>query len=695
MKTETIYRKVYIELKESKKSLEDLKVLKTLEGKDEKWAAMVAAYDIFFKGGYKKDILSFLENLRETELHNAVAALSYRLNSRGLGDFNPHWREHAKLSIAAAVLNAYMKVGPNKRVEVYRSRNKQYQKIEKFIGDPSIEVALKDATSGVTFSPQKPKTKVAGKAGMPARKLNSAAKKTLANANKMQHRLVNDVEIKKLYKYLLTSKEYIAVKEGKFLSKTRKYSNLERRLLIKDRLDKLKQNYKRYIKALVELKNKQESGNFPLFIETAYDYRGRVYYTSPNPLLNPQTKIGKYMWESFKPRVLNELDYKYIVFVIMSTLKRLNPNNAIAEFEKDVDKNISKFLKSANGYLEELYHKRVVQAYYDYLSGTPNATYLFTDYTNSGAIRFAAGLSKERKALRICNLLDYKSVMDPHKELTKAFNKITNLSATRDDIKKAVSQSITAGVSPKSAVKKAEQYFLEAHSEEINLTEEVYLKIVKEVYGDTGELFHLYNKIGNSFYNNEYSELNIMTRDGFPARSIAYLEGYQSKVFYISSDEEGRSFNEKLGYDNLKSMSIVRHMPLLFILNNGKYVPAVSVIKGRGDKQDVESKVKMSGALANATHADDAVAVRAKIDYVAELGGSAIFIHDNDGACGMLQEGLLRVGKQDLLDAWEQEAMLMALKSMSRDKLTAEEVASLRPDKQETKLIIGDNFMQA
>lgn len=668
---------------------------------DKRWEVNYELYRLFMETEqFDQEVDNFLDGLPEMELHNAIATLSYRLNSRGLSEYNQHWREIGKLSLSAGIMREYHK--QTGRTEVYYPRGKNseaFAKYEYFVGDASIEVAVKNSLAGITNDPAKARNRIPGKAGLKALKANSRNKETLQNGNDMQHSLATDVEFSKLYRYLLRGNEYKAIKEGKFLN-GRKVGKIERKLLISERLRMTRERYRQDIANYKMLLKNQEDTNAPFYLEMKYDYRGRVYYVNNNLLLGPQTKIGKKMWQSYKPRVLNELDYYYIAFIVMSTLERCNPDNAVALFEADIEGNIAKFLAEAGDYMEEVYHNRVVQAYKDYLSGTPNRTYLFTDYTNSGAIRFAAGLTREPIALKIANVLKSDKVSDPHAVITKAFNKIVKLpnkqKATRNDIKKAISQSITAGVSPRSAISRADEYFIGEYGVDPKITEEQYTKVLTDTYGKTGVLFHEFNKEMNSFYSNKKSELDIDTRDGFPARSIAYIKGFEAHIYYVSTAED-RTIDKKTGMANLKSMNISRDMPILYIIKDGNWTPSVSVTNRsvNGVKQAVSSVSKDKGGLANVTHADDAVAVRAKIDYLASVGGSGIFIHDNDGTCGMLQHALLEVGQNDLVDSFEKQPFLMALRSAAKGTTRTINGDRFIAGKLVSRLVPGKNFMQA
>lgn len=640
---------------------------------------------------FDKDINLFLKDLPEMELHNAIATLSYRLNSRGMQELNQHYREQGKLSLASTILYEYHKI-VHGRIDVKYNRGKtsaSYNRDTYYIGNPAITIDKKNSLAGITYEPASPKTKVKGKAGLKQVKLTARAKQTLSNGNSMQHRLCTDVNPIRLYKHMLKGNEYQATKRGEFL-KGRKVGKYERKELIKDRLLMTRLRYREDINNYKMLINAQEKWNQPIYLEMKYEYRGRVNYINNNQILGPQTKMGKKMWESYKPRTLNSIDYRYIAFVIMSTIERCNPDNAVVLFEKDIEGNIAKFKAEAGDYLEEVYHNRVVKSYYDYLDGTPNGTYLFTDYTNSGGIRFSVGLTREPKAMAVCNLLNIDSVTDVHGKLREAFNKHLGTKATRNDIKKAVSQGITAGVSPASAVKKIVDYFLNEHGLEVSISKEDYKEIIEDVYGKTGSLFHEFNLEMNSFYDNQNSELDINTRDGFPARSIAYLKGHEMKIYYVSTKEDRNKNND------LKSITLTRDMPMLYIVKDGKWIAAQSASKKfiNGSEKVVFSKAKDKGGLANTTHADDSVPVRAKIDWLASVGGSAIFIHDNDGACGMLQAGLLKVGQDDLVDSYEKQPFLMALESASKnskrtingERYTIGTKVNFRP---------GSNFMQA
>jgi len=299
-------------------------------------------------------------------------------------------------------------------------------------------------------------------------------------------------------------------------------------------------------------------------------------------------------------------------------------------------------------------------------------------YTNGGAIHFASGLTREPKAMGAVNLLDVDNVNDPHSSLKDAFNSHTGLNATRKDIKDAVSQGVTAGISPRSAVSKIKEFFLTAHKKDVEITESVYKDIVKDVYGETGALFHEFNKWGNSLLDNETSVLYFKTKDGFPSMSIAYVKSQEVQAYYVCTAHRDTP--------NLPMIKLHRNMPIRYIRDKGGFMH----VDLRGDF----AVAKQSGFLANVTHGNtDAVAIRAIASKVIELKASALLIHDNVVAVPMVQEAVMSVATEDILDNFERLPFLEAAeqaaegrKTFPRSKFVLSEATSFK---------IGANFMQA
>ena len=64
----------------------------------------------------------------------------------------------------------------------------------------------------------------------------------------------------------------------------------------------------------------------PIYLSVFYDYRGRKNYDVPLQILNPQSKIGKMMYEAFHARTLELLDYETFCFAVASTIGRSTPS---------------------------------------------------------------------------------------------------------------------------------------------------------------------------------------------------------------------------------------------------------------------------------------------------------------------------------------------------------------------------------
>ena len=461
-------------------------------------------------------------------------------------------------------------------------------------------------------------------------------------------------------------------------------SDLVKTTKIEERLEDTKLRYKTYIRELQELKEAQDTLGLPLYLSINFCYRGRLYYDVKNMLLDPQTKIGKYLWEAWTPRDMLDSDVDQIAFAIMGELARINPNNAYAEFIKDPEGNIAKYREAVKGdYLQEVYAERVIQAYRNALEDVPNRSFLFKDYTNGGGIHFASGLTKEHKAMVVCNLSDTDTVYDPHGLLRDAFEAHTGVKdITRDDIKKAVSQGVTAGVSPTSAVYKIKEYFVEAHGHDIDITEQDYIDIITDVYGKTGLYFHEYNKMGNNLYDNQNTVLKFTTRNGFKSASIAYLAGQEVKLYYISTNTNRNSKGD------LPTTTIHRNMPMHYVRKGKQMTP---------NTIGEHAKAKNKGWLANITHgAGDAVAIQVIAEAMIEHGVAGLLIHDNIATFGAAHQGLIMpVAKQEIEKSMEDTFFIDVFRQASEGRRLPEfSPANLLVNDVPDDFVLGDNFMQ-
>jgi hypothetical protein len=673
-------------IKTSNQVAKDLAKLESYTGRDE--YQLIAQFTRAFidTDYYDADINKFIATMEERELHNHIASLSYQLPNFGINHPSLYLMEKAKVSLASTILHTYMteygSTREEERAQISIRGVKTWYKIY-YIGADKESVA-KNKTFGIHTEPaQCPVKYIKGKAGVKGLKTPRHLVRYQKDISSMEFRIVHDIDFDLLYQYLLTKDEYKSTVAGSFLTKAQKkrMSKIELEIVIGERVADLETRYKEDIEIIKHLIEGQSISNLPYYLSIHFDYRGRQYYDLIMTLLNPQSKVGKYMWEAFTPRILNELDYKWLAFSVCSANKRINPSVAVQTFEEDEEALTTKFLKE-HDYLELTYRKRVLLAIEDYRKGIPNRTFIFKDYTNGGAIHFSTSLTREPKAMGVCNLFDVTQVNDAHGLLREAFNKHTGLEASRDDIKKAVSQGVIAGISPRSAVAKIKDYFLNEHQEIIEITESEYMKIATDVYGKTAELFHEYNKFGNELLDNNHSYLPWKTKDGFPARSIAFIKAQEVKAYYVSTAERDS--------ENLPQIKLLRDMPMHYIRDGKRLLPALEGEKN-SDGTFKYAKAKVSGFLANSTHSIDGTSVRALGRAVVSIGAAALFIHDNIATSGFAQELVLLEAQKDILENF---ATLPFVSIMNQVAEGRKQVPNFTIGKQQS-FSIGGNFLQA
>ena len=632
------------------------------------------------------EISRFLNNMDVQDIHRHAATLSLMLPNYGINTLSAYYREKAKIALAMTILTTYKllygHVESKQNFIITKNGTRKFTHVSYTIGNSNITKELKDSLKGVSFQAGlMHKKRTSSKAGIEGMKLPSKFIKLGKGLASLKFGIVTDIDFDTLFdRTLMESKEILSIKAGKFLTKGKTYSDLEKKVLIAEKLEETITRYKVSIGEVVLLIEQQDVLGLALHLSVNYDYRGRIYYDVINMLLNPQSKYGKYIWEAFTPRILIVEDYKWLCFAVMSAISRIAPKNAISLFEKDAEGNIEALRASAKGdYLAEVYAERIITALDCYYDNIPNSTFIFKDYTNGGGIHFASGLTREPKAMSVCNMLDVSTVNDPHSDLMESFNLHTGLTATRDDIKKCVSQGITAGISPNSAIEKIENYFLEEHEHEIEITEQQYKDIVAAVYGKTGALFHEYNKLGNSLYDNTHTKLPFTTRSGFKSASIAYISGQEVKTYYVSSEDLDRT--------NLHKTSIYRNMPMLYAIK-GKYMTPALV----GEHATAKDK----GWLANVTHgANDAVAIHAIAGAMVESNVAGLLIHDNIGTSGLGQKLVLKVAKENIMLSYNDSPFIDAFEQASAGRNITLDKQMFVLEEADENFVLGDNFLQA
>ena len=637
---------------------------------------------------YDKDIAKYLNTMSLDDIHRHIASLSFVLNSYGSNTPVMYMLEKAKVSLASTIIFTYKKLfGYKDSKQQYRfdkNGTKHFTHMTYKIGDKIEEKEVKDRLKGISFQSGLVLTKrVKTKAGLPSMKLPGKFVKLAKKLAKMEFRIVKDIDLDILFdRVLMDSKEIKSIQNGEFLNKNKTYSDLEKKVLIDEKLEEASNYYKALISDVQLLIEQQDVLGLALHLSVHYDYRGRVYYDLINGILDPQTKVGKFMYEAFTPRILNQIDYETICFCIMSTLGRIAPKNAVKKFEEYPELNIKKLREVSDGdYIAEVYAERLIIGVEDFKSGKPNASFFHKDYTNGGMIHFSIGLTREKKAMKVVNMNDINTVYDPHTIILKSFIKHTGLTnVTRKDIKSAVSQGITAGIAPSSALKKIVTYFKEEHDFDIIITEEQYLQIVEDVYGKTGELLHKFNMIGNSLYDNSHSILPFTSRSGFKSASIAFISGQNVKAYYVSSEDDNRK--------HLSKVSIYRNMPMHYnITGKNSMEPALV-----GEHAIAKDK----GWLANTTHgANDAVSIHGIAESLVEHNIPALFIHDNIATSGLAHAIVLKRAKEELMLSYNDSPYISALKQASKGRnLVINENEFILEDVN-NKFVLGDNFMQA
>jgi hypothetical protein len=187
---------------------------------------------------------------------------------------------------------------------------------------------------------------------------------------------------------------------------------------------------------------------------------------------------------------------------------------------------------------------------------------------------------------------------------------------------KVVNQGILAGISATSGAAKFNDHFGEDLFTPSDLKE-----IGREVYGETYDILHKYNKWGNSLYNNANTSLIWTRSDGVKIMSTAFIKG-QEVIFHVPTTK-GLKLNYK----------VTRNMPLL--IDNDSHQP---LLVGQ------HAKAKMHGFLANSTHGEcDSLFILDTAIAMHEEGEVGFFIHDNIGAAGIVHKFIVRpIGKQGI-----------------------------------------------
>lgn len=548
---------------------------------------------------YDKDIAKSLGRLinakEETEIHNIISALSYSIPSYGIAIYPIYYLDKIKVALAGMIVKEYTRV--------YGARLDQKNKIVKgrsigidlsYIQCISLDKVEKNILEGLHFEPGHCPTKfIKVKPGAPKLRVCGRQKKVQKAVSGMQMRVVTDISKEDMLAQLMRGDDYQQAVEGK---------GQEHRIAMKARFERYSELYE-----IVQTKGLLT----PLYLSVNFDYRSRMYYDLTAVFLNPQSKIGKYVWEAYAPRRLGKQDYKELAFAASSIVGRIQYEDSLEYFEANED-SIRAQLLTEEDFLERIYNKRLLKAIDDYRARTKSRFLLLLDYTTGGLIHFSTGYTRERKAMTLGNMVPNTDIQDTHQLMADEVHKIVGIDISRKDAK-VINQSILAGVSLKSMTNKFNEHFGD------NVIAEQQMAIIgRDVYGDTFEVFNKYSRWGKGLLDNENTSVMWKARDNVKCMSSAYIKGQEVQVYVPA-------------ITGMKSMKIYRNMPYLIESNS-----RTPLLVGE------YTKVKDSGYLANTTHSVDATPIRDMAIELAESGEVAIFIHDNIGTIGINHNTIIR-----------------------------------------------------
>jgi hypothetical protein len=533
----------------------------------------------------------------EIEVHNAIAGLSYSMPNYGISVYPLYYADKIKIALAAVIMQEYMKAFGAREGQKVKVFNGKAVSIESyFLQAISVEAVEKNLLAGIHFQTGEMPTKhIKTKPGAPRLKVCKRLKTVAKAVSSMGLRIVSDISKDQVLSELLKGKDYLA-------SLDPKGKKLEHRIAMKARFIQYSELFE-----LMQTKSRLA----PLYLSVNFDYRGRMYYDVSLQVLNPQSKLGKFMYEANTSRKLSALDYKNLAFAAASSVSRCKLGDGVAIYEAN-EASIRAKLLEEDDFLALTYNKRLMGAIDAYKAGEKSRFLLLLDYTTGGLIHFSSGYTQEKKSMVLANIVDGEDMQDTHQSIADPIAKITGLDISRKDAKN-INQSILAGSTMKSATKKFNAYF----GDEV-LTEEQLTKVCLEVYGETALVFSEFNNWGKGLLDNDNSSLKWTASDGVKCMSSAYIKGQEVKLYIPTTS-------------GMKQMSIFRNMPLL--IENSSQKP---LLVGK------EASAKMYGFLANTTHGEDGTDIRAIVMALAEEDMVGIFIHDNIGAFGIAHETCVR-----------------------------------------------------
>lgn len=553
-----------------------------------------------------------IHSAEETEIHQVIAALSYAIPMYGIEtQVGAYYTDKCKIALASIIVKEYHTVCGAREDQKIRTINGRKVATDlHYLQARDYKAVEKNMLNGVHFtSGEMPTKHIKTKPGAPRLKVCKKLKEVAKAVSSMKLRVVSDINQAQLLDVLLAGDDYLEALAG---------NGSEHRIAMRAR-------FSRYVEltAIIHARSQLDG----MYLSVNFCYRNRMYYDVSLQTLNPQSKIGKYMLEAFDARTLTELDYKNLAFAAASSVARCKLEDGVATFEAN-ELAISIKLLGESDVLTRTYNKRLLKAINDYKKGIESRFLLLLDYTTGGLIHFSSGYTQEKQAMTLANILASEPMQDTHQTMLEKIADITGQTMSRKDAK-VINQSILAGASAESATKKFNEHF----GEEL-LTVAQLNTIGTAVYGQTYKAFNQYNTWGKNLLDNDNSSLMFTMSDGVKCMSSAYIQGQEVKVYVPTTQ-------------GMKQMTIHRNMPLLIDNKSGTPLLVGAV-----------AQAKVSGFLANTTHAVDGKAIRKIVLAMAKINAVGIFIHDNIGTSGEAQETVREAAKADIQENFDDQVFL-------------------------------------
>ena len=597
-----------------------------------------------------------INSKEEQEVHNLIASFSYHMPLYGTKFSSVYYADKAKIALSAVIIEEYSRqYGSRKDVKVQVFNGRTVATELAYVPALDYNKLEKNILDGIHFQPNQVPTKhIKTKPGSPRLRLDKRLKQVAKAASGMKLRVISDVSGDDIVKELMKGDDYAYALKGK---------GSEHRLAMKARFEKYGELF-----SIIQAKGLLH----PLYLSVNFDYRGRVYYDHTSVFLNPQSKVGKYLWEAYTPKRLGRKDYEVLCFAASSSVSRRAPEGSVEYFESN-EEYVRKELLKEKSFLGLVYNKRLLKAIDDYRTGTKSRFLVLLDYTTGGLLHFSSGYTQEYKAMKLANILKGEELQDTHQTMANEIAKITGLTISRKDAK-VINQSILAGVSLKSMTDKFNKYFKEELHSDKAITKSQMGVIGEGVYGHTFSIFHKYNEWGKGLVDNANSSLKWIARDGVKCMSSAYIKGQAVSVYVPMVDRE-----------KAKKVTVHRNMPLL--IENNSHTPLLV-----GDK----AQAKMSGFLANTTHSIDATPLREMIVTLAEDSSVGIFIHDNIGTFGINHIEFVRpIARENIEFNFKTKVFLDIQRQVSESRVGSRIPVIDYSVSDVTEFEVSDNFLQA